>query len=489
MVPGLLLLVSLTLLVFNLDVGSLLSSDDVLYVQMAREMVTSGDWLQPTWMGEVVFEKPPLLLWLLSLSGALFGWSEWAMRLPGVLAGLFTLWFALQLTREGLSDHPERSSSWSVALPCALCLSAVAFVFNIRRPITDPLLTVFALMTLWACVGVLVHQRRGLLLGVAIGLGVLSKSVAMGPVVLVVIVALVLARQIRTLLQSLGVAAALALPWHLWMLGVHGADFWDTYIGYHVVGRAGGALVGETGLGTYMDLAAQEDPVVSLMLLLGLVTGAVKAFKAPAGSVERRVGGICAGAAWLTLLVIHLASTRLFHYLLPVVPMAAVVTSVVVLSSSYKRVLTWGVVILCMFGFASGPVGHLSHPDYAPASRALAERHLQNLPSEAKLILWEAYDPALFWYARRDGQIWSEDEGFYEAQQSVDMMRRSGTVSRASEQGFRSLLEDGKAVIVIPEHRRHTFEGWARRSGLGERGKLVQEPRLGFQLLFLGLSP
>ena len=482
-------LVGVGLLALNLGGGSLLSSDDVLYVQMAREMVTSGDWLQPTWMGEIVFEKPPLLLWLLSLCGAIFGWGEWSMRLPGALGGLLTLWYVVQLTREGLQDDDEAPSPWRAALPIILCLSAVVFVFNVRRPMTDPLLMTFAVMSLWACAGALATGARGVPLGIAMGLGVLSKSVAMGPVGLVVILSLLMARRVSVLLRSLVVATVIALPWHLWMLMTHGRDFWDTYVGYHVLGRAGGALVGETGIWTYAELAAQEDPVVSLILMAGLVGGSVVASRSVAGGARRQTLGLCASAAGLTLVVVHLASTRLFHYLLPVVPMAAVVTSIGILSSAHRRILSWGAVVCCLIAFVSGPLEHLIQPDYSPAARAVAERHLAGLPPEHRVVLWESYDPALFWYAQRDGEIWSDDEGFYEAQQSVDMMRRSGTVIRADRQRFRALAEEAEVVVVIPEHRRHTFDLWFGSVGIAGQMRVVQEPELGYQLLFMEGGP
>src|SRR5262245_62003052 len=75
--------------------GSQLNSDDVLYAQMAREMLHSGNLFDNSWLGVVHFEKPPLLLWCLALSGWLFGFGEVALRLPITLwsvAGLAALY-------------------------------------------------------------------------------------------------------------------------------------------------------------------------------------------------------------------------------------------------------------------------------------------------------------------------------------------------------------------------------------------------------------
>lgn len=45
--------------------GSQLGSDDVLYAQMAREMLQRGNLFDNSWLGVTHLEKPPLLLWCL----------------------------------------------------------------------------------------------------------------------------------------------------------------------------------------------------------------------------------------------------------------------------------------------------------------------------------------------------------------------------------------------------------------------------------------
>ena len=46
------------------------------------------DWLTPR-IGGVTFPAyPPLAYWLLAASGSVFGFNEFAMRLPTALAGL-----------------------------------------------------------------------------------------------------------------------------------------------------------------------------------------------------------------------------------------------------------------------------------------------------------------------------------------------------------------------------------------------------------------
>lgn len=74
--------------------------DEGRYGEIALRMAQSGDWLTPRLNGIRYFEKPPLFFWLAGLSIRLFGASEFAVRLPSVLAAFLTLAFAL-----GLADR------------------------------------------------------------------------------------------------------------------------------------------------------------------------------------------------------------------------------------------------------------------------------------------------------------------------------------------------------------------------------------------------
>ncbi|MGE0610668.1 MAG: ArnT family glycosyltransferase, partial [Pirellulales bacterium] len=83
-------LLCLALYAASLDLVALgsrtLNYHEVLYAQPAREMLASGDWIQPRLIGVPCNQKPPLTTWLIAASMALWGDSEWAVRLPSVLA-------------------------------------------------------------------------------------------------------------------------------------------------------------------------------------------------------------------------------------------------------------------------------------------------------------------------------------------------------------------------------------------------------------------
>ena len=95
-----LFLVVLCFVCFFWRLGSvgLFDFNEGLYAQAAREMVLRGDWVAGSVNGVLFFDKPPLALWLTAGSYLLFGFNEFAARLPVAIAStalvFLTYWFA-----------------------------------------------------------------------------------------------------------------------------------------------------------------------------------------------------------------------------------------------------------------------------------------------------------------------------------------------------------------------------------------------------------
>lgn len=86
-----LLAVTLAAVMFVLPLAipfPLLDPDEGLHASIAQEMVERGDWLIPRFLGEPFLDKPILYFWVQAASLWLFGPSEAAMRLPGLMFGL-----------------------------------------------------------------------------------------------------------------------------------------------------------------------------------------------------------------------------------------------------------------------------------------------------------------------------------------------------------------------------------------------------------------
>ncbi len=73
-------------------------------VLIAWEMVKRGEFLQPYFLGEPYFNKPPLFNWLILLSSSLLGWGELSLRLISLsfscLSALTVCMFAYYLLKD-----------------------------------------------------------------------------------------------------------------------------------------------------------------------------------------------------------------------------------------------------------------------------------------------------------------------------------------------------------------------------------------------------
>lgn len=82
-----LLLASGVVLFYGLDTRVLWDIDEGMHAVMAQNMVLNGNWVTPVFNGEPFFDKPPLFNWLTGVSFMLFGFTEFAARLPSAAAG------------------------------------------------------------------------------------------------------------------------------------------------------------------------------------------------------------------------------------------------------------------------------------------------------------------------------------------------------------------------------------------------------------------
>lgn len=71
----------------QLDYRKLVKPDEGRYAEIAREMVSSGDWVTPRLNDLKYFEKPPVQYWATAAAFELFGINEWTSRLWSALTG------------------------------------------------------------------------------------------------------------------------------------------------------------------------------------------------------------------------------------------------------------------------------------------------------------------------------------------------------------------------------------------------------------------
>ncbi len=150
--------------------------DAAQYASISMEMHHNGHWLQVQHRGADYLDKPPLLFWLSAVSFALFGVSNWAYKLPSVLAALLGVWSVYRFAK---LYYPESVARWA-AFILAASLGLMLICNDVR---TDTLLLGFSTCAVWQLAAYLESRRWLFLISGfgCIGLAMLAK----GPIGLV----------------------------------------------------------------------------------------------------------------------------------------------------------------------------------------------------------------------------------------------------------------------------------------------------------------
>lgn len=151
--------------------------DETRYLGVAWEMWLRGDFLVPFKNGEPYSHKPPLMMWMFQAGWAVWGVNAWWPRLVSPLFSAGAIWLTYQLAarlwprRDGLGGR--------AALVLVSCL---VWAISSTWVMFDVMLAFFVLVGMHGILSAADGKRlRGFaLLGVAMGLGVLTK----GPVIL-----------------------------------------------------------------------------------------------------------------------------------------------------------------------------------------------------------------------------------------------------------------------------------------------------------------
>jgi 4-amino-4-deoxy-L-arabinose transferase-like glycosyltransferase len=75
----------------RLSTIGLLNPDEGRYVEIAREMIATGDYLEPTIDGRNHWTKPPGTYWAIAACLRAFDFAPWSARIPAALAGWTTV--------------------------------------------------------------------------------------------------------------------------------------------------------------------------------------------------------------------------------------------------------------------------------------------------------------------------------------------------------------------------------------------------------------
>jgi 4-amino-4-deoxy-L-arabinose transferase-like glycosyltransferase len=440
------------------------------YAEAVREMLLTGNWIVPTLNFTHYYDKPPGFFWLVAACFRLFGYSEWAARLPAVAA-------AIALIAATVAFGWRRVGPAAALGAGAILATAGAFVALGRSVRMDMILaltiglTLFHAYTLWVDEDAPGAARspspRTWRLYVLPAFGVLVK----GPIAIILPVLVVAAFtaatgeywRLRRLRPGLGLAVALAIAgsWYA-VAAVRAPDYLWTFLWRQNVDRF---FEGTSGSGHTEPLwfYLWVLPVTFLPWSLFL-PGAVRR------AVQRSRRGEDLELFLLTWIVVvfvffTLAHAKLATYLLPIFPALALLVAaylrdvVAIPEAGRARAFAWPATVWTVAMFAAIATVTLGVALVAPVftRQAAWALVLVVFPLAGVVLIrgqrWAAF-PVLVFVATIACQMM-----FYRA--GVPIVNEFSSLYAAAD-AARSLPDD--AAVIAYKTRGHSFTFYAGRT-------------------------
>ncbi len=340
------------ILLWRLGENHLIEFDEAIYAVIAKNIVKSGDFLRLTLRGDVPWlDKPPLYFWLSALSIKLLGPGALAVQLPSALFGLGTTILTYLF---GKTLFGKR-----VGFIAAMVLaSTVGFLYYSRLGMVDSTLTFFMLGTIFFFWLGRSSPKFFLTMGLFLGFGLMTKNLIAFLSLLSIFVFILLdTKDVRQryvnkmFFYGLIVAAAIALPWHLYMLAVYKKTFWDVYFVYHSFSRINKVIEDESApLFWYLKVIRTQFRIWYLFLYPTIFWSLGMALKK-----DRRVL-LLLTQSLVIFTVFTLSASKLIWFILPVYPTLALLTAVFLeklfkMSFGEKRLFILPVLIFSLAAF------------------------------------------------------------------------------------------------------------------------------------------
>ncbi len=315
-----------------LGVRPLFVPDETRYAEIPREMVASGDWVQPRLNGLKYYEKPIMGYWVHGLSQLVLGESNFAVRLPSAISTGLVAFLIFYMLAGVMGSKESRAYIAPLIFLSSFGVMGVGTV-----PILDNLLNLFVTASI-VLFFLASEKERGsvaeklllILAGLAVGCAFMTKGfLAFVVPVITVFPYLLWQRRAGDLFRMLWLPAVAAvvvsLPWSI-MIHLRDPDFWNFFFWHEHIKRF------------FYDTAQHKEPfwfyLVAIMPLF--LPWILLLPSACSGLFNRDHRGqkisniLVFSTCWFVfpLLFFSVSNGKLITYILPCLPPLAILTAI-----------------------------------------------------------------------------------------------------------------------------------------------------------------
>ncbi|MBK1695438.1 glycoside hydrolase [Chromatium weissei] len=244
--PWLLILVIALSFFWQLGAVPLYDLDEGAFTEATREMLNTGNFITPHRDGAPRYDKPVLIYWLQAASTQIFGFNEFALRLPSALAASLWVLALWGFVRQRI-DAPTATVA-GLTLALALQVSLIA-----KAAVADALLNLLIALTFFEIYRYFLEpdapaNRRYLLrayLWMALGFLTKGPVAVFFPLVVSLLFALstlrwqLLWHWLKAIFNPLGwlIFLLVASPWYFAIYLNDGTEFFRSFFLHHNLGR------------------------------------------------------------------------------------------------------------------------------------------------------------------------------------------------------------------------------------------------------------